>query len=127
MPQPHELTERAHRLQELARGVAGLTVKSRETQAVLGFLLGALYPLWHANALEFSDRSGKRLRSDNAAKLRRIAQELSSRPRRRPYVSNEKDWCASLWFNNAVLRLDSVRLRFKRAACHARTATPCDA
>jgi hypothetical protein len=65
-------------LASAATAIARLVPADAEQQAVVGFLVGAVYSLRRAIDLGFADRTGSKVVADYTQELQRIASKLAS-------------------------------------------------
>jgi hypothetical protein len=88
-------------LSSAATAIARLVPADAEQQAVVGFLIGAVYSLRRAIDLGFADRTGSKVVADYTQELQRIASKLASSGD----LSDEQAWSSGFYFNSALSRI----------------------
>jgi hypothetical protein len=105
-------------LDRIARKLAQCSTSSVDEQAILGFLVGALYALRRSVELQYSDRTGSNLPTDYGKSLTGVAAELGVGS-----TTNDRAWMATFYFNSAVLRLSAAGDRMIGLKVRARRRT----
>jgi hypothetical protein len=91
-------------LASAATAIARLVPADAEQQAVVGFLIGAVYSLRRAIDLGFADRTGSKVLADYTQELQRIGSKLASSGD----LSDEQAWSSGFYFNNALIRIAAL-------------------
>jgi hypothetical protein len=91
-------------LTSAATAIARLVPVDADQQAVVGFLVGAVYSLRRAIDLGFADRTGSKVVADYPQELQRIASRLASSSD----LSDEQAWSSGFYFNSALNRIAAL-------------------
>lgn len=99
------MSERLYQqLASAARTHARLVPTDAAQQAIVGFLIGAVYSLRRAIDLGFADRTGSKIVPDYTQELQRVASKLSSSGD----LSDERAWSSGFYFNSALHRIAAL-------------------
>ncbi len=90
-------------LQSTARKAASFAVPNVQEQALLGFLLGALYGLGRAIELGYEDRTGRSIDPRYSEELRGLLAGVN-----KGQLPPDGQWLAGFFFNSALHRLTAL-------------------
>ena len=107
-------------LSNAATAAAELTPANEQEQAIVGFMLGAIYGLRRAIDLGFVDRTGAKTAPDYTQELQRVAHNLASKTD----ISDDHAWLSGFYFNSALHRIAALGERVSIYAGGRQDMTP---